>query len=527
MSTEKTDQGEIVVQPIFKGQKTNDPYEIAQLASEGAEYDSSFLLSRGGSWMDPFTGQQIGMALDWSGVDEMKTLNPDGTFSRSPNAPSDLFDDKGKRIGDPMVTANIKTPAEGIDPADLLDIAGRVAITTTFQPHRVDMVNKYGEFFHEEVGENILGGSISKLDTLRHTTTGHDILTGTVPSYYGDDYFFDETSQAMATLQGNQMSLAAMESNLEVYGSLTGNYGPQGMSGIQNTTTYNSMNSGVNPSGFTSQEDTASSILRDVLIDYGLEDLLEGDFNILDAWIETNDINAVWAQVRQTPTYQKRFPGMSALAAQGRAISEEQYVSLEQGYAKVLASFGLPKSFYDSADDFGEWIAGDVSTTELSQRVALADQAAVATTQEVKDALDVNYGIKQSDLTAYYLDPQRATSVFEERFRLESAGIIGAAEQTGFGSVNRQTAERLVRSGVSEREARRGFGELAATTIGEETASEKTDITDSQLIDAKFGMDDNATKQLETRRQKRLADFSGTSSTISSQAGYKGLGSTS
>ena len=235
----------------------------------------------------------------------------------------------------------------------------------------------------------------------------------------------------------------------------------------------------------------------------------------------------MWAQVRQTPTYQKRFPGMSALAAQGRAISEEQYVSLEQGYAKVLASFGLPKSFYDSADDFGEWIAGDVSTTELSQRVALADQAAVATTQEVKDALDVNYGIKQSDLTAYYLDPQRATSVFEERFRLESAGIIGAAEQTGFGSVNRQTAERLVRSGVSEREARRGFGELAATTIGEETASEKTDITDSQLIDAKFGMDDNATKQLETRRQKRLADFSGTSSTISSQAGYKGLGSTS
>ena len=65
---------EITFQPIFKGQKTNNPEEIARLASEGAEYDHDFLRSRGGSWQDPFTGVQIGQAVDWTGVSQMATV---------------------------------------------------------------------------------------------------------------------------------------------------------------------------------------------------------------------------------------------------------------------------------------------------------------------------------------------------------------------------------------------------------------------------------------------------------------------
>lgn len=533
-----SDDNGVTFTPIFKGQKTNNPEEIAELAIAGAEYDSEYLLSRGGSWSDPFTGQQIGQSLDWSGVAEMKTQVP-GTniWVRAAGAPSDLFDEGGQRMGDVMATADIKTPAEGMSKEEILDIAGRVAIVNTFQPDRLALIEQYGDYFLEEVGTDIVGKSVSKLDELRHTSTGGDLLTGGVPSSYRDEDYVSVDDDAMATTAGNSMSLAMMRSNLEVYGNLSGPLpSSQSMSGTSGLDTSGSGTPGsgtpgsvtlnTNESGATAiEEDSATSIVRDILTTYGLEDLLKDEsLNLIETWVASQDPAAVWGKIRQSETYKGRFPGMEALSKAGRAISESTYIELERGYTQVMKQAGIDSEFYDDYSDFGSLIGGDVSVEELRSRVALASEASLATTPEVKNALKEWYGISDEDITAYYLDPERATNIFEMREQLGSARIGGIAAETGFGSVTQQTAEGLRAAGVSETEARRGFQAIGQSTLAEETAGDVGDITRKELVGAQFGTEQDAARKVEERRQRRLAQFAQQGGPALTQGGYIGLG---
>ncbi len=301
-------------------------------------------------------------------------------------------------------------------------------------------------------------------------------------------------------------------------------------------------------------ERNASEILRDTLSTYGLEGLLDDpNLDLINLWIATGDDDAVWARVRQSEPYKTRFPGMAALSAAGRAISEAAYVELERSYAQTLQAYDMPERFYDDPSDFGALIGGDVSTTEFTQRVATAFEVVEQTTSEVRQALSDYYGITDSDLAAYYLDPERATNIFEEREKLGAARIGGIAVETGFGSVSQQTAERLRASGVTEAAARRGFQTIAPSTLAEETASERLDvdpatgrpgvvtarmdgqvgtfaaplggdITPEELVGAEFGTDPQAARRIEARRQRRLAAFAQRGGPAMTGGGYTGLG---
>ena len=301
-------------------------------------------------------------------------------------------------------------------------------------------------------------------------------------------------------------------------------------------------------------ERNASEILRDTLSTYGLEGLLDDpNLDLINLWIATGDDDAVWARVRQSEPYKTRFPGMAALSAAGRAISEAAYVELERSYAQTLQAYDMPERFYDDPSDFGALIGGDVSTTEFTQRVATAFEVVEQTTSEVRQALSDYYGITDSDLAAYYLDPERATNIFEEREKIGAARIGGIAVETGFGSVSRQTAERLRASGVTETAARRGFQAIAPSTLAEETASERLDvdpatgrpgvvtarmdgqvgtfaadrggdITRGELVGAEFGTDPQAARRIEARRQRRLAAFAQRGGPAMTRGGYTGLG---
>lgn len=271
--------------------------------------------------------------------------------------------------------------------------------------------------------------------------------------------------------------------------------------------------------------ETASSIIRDALSAYGLDALVDNEnLRLIDRWVETGDMDAVWAAVKQTPEYEGRFPGMEALAAAGRAISEGTYIEMERAYAQTLQAYDMPKTFYDDPSDFGTLIGGDVSINEFTQRVATAFEAANGTTAEVRDALGTYYGINDSDLAAYYLDPERATSIFEERERLGAARLGGIAAETGFGSINRQTAERLQAAGVTDTMARRGFQEVAQSTLAEESVGDVGDITRTDLVGDKFGTDPESARRIEERRQRRLAAFSQSGGPVMTQGGYTGLG---
>ena len=58
-------------------------------------------------------------------------------------------------------------------------------------------------------------------------------------------------------------------------------------------------------------------------------------------------------KVRQSKVYKQRFPGMEALSKAGyTAVSEAQYLELEDNYHRALETAGLPKGFYDKPGDF-------------------------------------------------------------------------------------------------------------------------------------------------------------------------------
>tara|TARA_Y100000310_G_scaffold122858_1_gene121580 strand:- start:674 stop:1504 length:831 start_codon:yes stop_codon:yes gene_type:complete len=271
--------------------------------------------------------------------------------------------------------------------------------------------------------------------------------------------------------------------------------------------------------------ETANQIINNALTAYGLEGLLtDTDLDLIGTWQRTANMDAVWARVQTSQAYADRFPAMQGLAAAGRAISEETYVALERQYAGILSMYGLPETFYDDASDFGALIEGDVSPQEFSQRAGLAAEAAAATNPEVLDQLRDYYQITAQDLTAYYLDPERATSIFEERERFGAARIGAASVTTGVGPITRQTAEQIQRAGITETQARGGFRTVAGSTLGEETASETSDLTTGELVQAEFGLDEEARRKTEERRQRRLAGFSKTGGPAMGRTGFVGLG---
>jgi hypothetical protein len=273
---------------------------------------------------------------------------------------------------------------------------------------------------------------------------------------------------------------------------------------------------------------TANEIISNALRGYGLEALLtDTDLDLIGLWERTPNMDAIWARVQTSQAYADRFPAMRGLADAGRAITEGTYIALERQYAGILSMYGLPETFYDDPSDFGALIEGDVSPQEFSQRAGLAAEAAEATDPEVVSQLRDYYGVTAQDLTAYYLDPERATSIFEERERFGTARIGAAAVTTGIGSITRQTAEQIRRTGVTETQARGGFQAVAASTLAEETASEKTDLTTEQLVGAEFGIDDEARMKIEERRQRRLAGFSQTGGPVMTRTGFTGLGAAS
>ena len=502
-----TDETGAIFAPIFKGQTSADPEEIARLAAEGAEFHPEYLGSHGGSWKDPFTGTQVGQTEggDWTGVTSYWTDEPGA------DGPPGMFTEEGDRIGDPFADPHITSGAEGMDPADLLERAKALALASTFLYDRQAVADSYG-ISADDIAA--MGDAVRELGL-----SGSGIADGTFNMGGRPDGLVDD--QWIEVPRTDFSDPDEEDPAVEI---------PTGEA----------------PSA--TEQRSATDIVRNILETYGLGELLDDpDLDLVNLWVTTNNADAVWARVRQSDPYKDRFPGMAALSEAGRAVTEATYIELERGYIEIMNAAGIDPGFYDEPSDFGALIGGDVSVNEFNQRVALAVEATTRMTSEVREELSTYYPeITDGDLTAYYLDPERATNIFEEREKIGAARIGGIAVETGFGSVSRQTAERLRAAGVTETAARRGFQAIAPSTLAEETASESLDrdpvtgrpmvslavvgqqkpgdITSEELIGGEFGTDPEAAKRIEARRQRRLAAFSQRGGPAMTGGGYTGLG---
>lgn len=232
--------------------------------------------------------------------------------------------------------------------------------------------------------------------------------------------------------------------------------------------------------------------------------------------------------------YQKRFPGMQALASRGQAISEGEYIRLEGTYREVLRSYGLPTQYYDSFDDYGRFIAGNVSAQEVEGRV-IAARAAM--NPLVAAELREYYGIGEDKALAFMLGltdekglmlDAQAEARNQQTIRDigRNIQIGGYAEGAGFGMTRTQsellagTAMGQLLDPFDQRTAAQLEGTFSrarriANREGTLAAIDREAYTEMDTLEAAFGNDQ---KQLasERRAKRERARFSGSSGTAAS-----------
>lgn len=265
-------------------------------------------------------------------------------------------------------------------------------------------------------------------------------------------------------------------------------------------------------------------ILRDTLRTYGLSDLEGWAFEQLRLDF---DAQTIILRLRETDTFKKRFAGMQLRTAQGyEAISPADYIQWESDMRATMETAGLPRGFYDEPSDFAEFIGNDVRPEEITERVAMAVTAVRSINPALRGQLLDMYGVgaeSDGELIAYYLDPDRAVDVIEQRLQLEAAGMSAAAVRTLGQGLNRGVAEQLVDINVQQRE----IGDRLKKQAGlrQQLVGETGKLTSSTLAASEFGLDSEATAQVRSLRQRRQESARKAAGAMAAVSGITGLGS--
>lgn len=284
-------------------------------------------------------------------------------------------------------------------------------------------------------------------------------------------------------------------------------------------------NSFVPSPAYTEEQRSAKAQLLETLGLYGLSSL--ADF----AWNEyINDIptEQIMLDIRQTPEYKQRFPAMAELASKGQAISEGQYINYETSAKSLFQAAGLPPGFYDQPSDFTNFLLKGVALPELQSRIDVAKTAVYDSDPATLAALQSYYGINAGyghigDATAYFLDPDRALPAIQHQ--MLAAQDAGAAADAGYHGLLQGQAERMSVLGISQEQAKQGFGTLANleplfTNLPGEAGSAPTQ---NEGIQAVFENNATAANKLSSEQSKRKAAFQSGGSFTQTSGGVTGL----
>jgi hypothetical protein len=197
--------------------------------------------------------------------------------------------------------------------------------------------------------------------------------------------------------------------------------------------------------------------LRLIFSNYGLDSLAPKitEFIQMGYSPETTTL-----KLQETPEYKQRFIGNENRRKAGLPVlNPAEYLSVESSYKKILKDAELPVGFYDQPDDFGKFIGGDISPTELQERVSIANQSLQNADKFYTDSLRTYYGLNTGDMIAYTLDPERALPSIT---RQQKAAQFGAEAARQGIQVAAPMAERFTgQLGVTQQEARQGFEQVA------------------------------------------------------------------
>ena len=212
---------------------------------------------------------------------------------------------------------------------------------------------------------------------------------------------------------------------------------------------------------------SAFDILKLQFDEYGLGALVEPLRGLIQEGVSPSEFAV---RLRQTDPYKKRFAANASRISKGlRALSEAEYIGLEDGYQSVMRNYGLPASYYTKGDlgrqeGFEKFIAGDVSAAELEERIVTAQKRVLDAAPEVMTALKQFYpDIKNGEILAYTLDPEKGLAEIKRKITAAEIGGAALGVKTTAGetlSTGMARAEELARYGVTAETARAGYGAI-------------------------------------------------------------------
>lgn len=247
--------------------------------------------------------------------------------------------------------------------------------------------------------------------------------------------------------------------------------------------------------------------LETVFKNYGLESLAGQIYNFVKNGYSSDTISIL---LQDTPEYKQRFAANAARVKAGLPVlSPADYINTENAYRQTLRASGLPEGFYDSNDDFTEWIGKDVSPTEIQSRADLATQATALANPYLKQALN-QIGIDDGHMAAYFLDADRSLPLLQKA--AATAQIGAAALQQGL-TFDKTYAEQLATSGVTAAQAQQGYSQVAQELGTMQNLGQMygQTWTQAQSAGAAFGTDAGATAQKASLIGQERGAFSGSS----------------
>lgn len=261
------------------------------------------------------------------------------------------------------------------------------------------------------------------------------------------------------------------------------------------------------PATIPAADGSAQAVIRGILNQWDLGDLTPWAWEKITAGAS---FDQVLFELRDTKEYKARFAGNLERQRAGMApMTEADYLNYEQSARQMFRYYGLPAGFYDTPDDFAKFIGGDVSISELHDRVQQAvtlAQTDLVTQGEYgrlygQNAAGAPVSFSVGDLAAHMLDPARALPLLQRQ--TQAAQIAGAGLRTGFGQIDRIAAEHLAALGVTDTQAAAGFGQLAG--LGEVTGKIIGDTGPGMSKEAQIGavFDQNAAQAEELSRRQR------------------------
>ena len=271
----------------------------------------------------------------------------------------------------------------------------------------------------------------------------------------------------------------------------------------------------VSPNVMTAGQQDVYSIMLARLNQYNLGALAP---LIRDLAIKGATEATIMLQLSEEPLYKERFKANEARKQKGLSVlTPSQYLSLEDDYRQVLRAYGLKQ--FDNDAYVSQFLANDVSVSELSNRVVTAVQRVQNADPAVSNMLKNLYGISNNDLVAYVLDPAQQFQKIERQVAASEIGV--AAARQGF-NIGATVAEQLAAQGISQAEAQKGYSTIADILP---TAQKLSDIYGGQLEEYRLPeAEQEVFNQLASAQRKRRAL---TERELASFSGQTGLGRTS